>query len=315
MTEIRTLEIKVGLVSIAGILLLIVGITLGKGYNVSVSQKTIAFRFQNSGGIQESAPIMVNGVKRGYVSSVKNDQGTVRITGLVDDVDDFRNDIFAKILILEITGGKKIEINPGINTVKFDISKEIHGENTADIADLVAMVGEVSGDAKQLIRRLDTISGAATQLLADGKVVSQLRQTVENASHITQLMSNQLDKSVGDIDMIITNTKKITNILNETLKKNEPKIELLLTQLDETLNSARKLMTDAKKSLGNVDTLMFSFNSLAKDIKYGDGFVPKLLFDKQYGQKLDSTFTSLQQLLELIKQYGVNVNLRLGTRP
>jgi hypothetical protein len=40
-----------------------------------------------------------------------------------------------------------------------------------------------------------------------------------------------------------------------------------------------------------------------------------MLYDKQLGARLDSAINDLYDFLLVIKQNGVNVNLRLGTRP
>ncbi|MFW5701927.1 MAG: MlaD family protein, partial [Bacteroidota bacterium] len=112
MKEQRKTEIKVGIVSILSLALLILGITLGKDFSVGVSQITITMEFPRSGGIAPSAPVVVNGVKRGAVSQVRNHNGNVRITAEIDDISDFRTDAAAMITTMEITGGKKIDISP-----------------------------------------------------------------------------------------------------------------------------------------------------------------------------------------------------------
>lgn len=160
-------ELKVGLVSIAAIILLIIGITLGRGFSVSVSNQTIKFRFPNSGGIQLTSPVVINGVKRGSVSYIKNDKGSVLIEASIDDISDLHDDATAKITILEITGGKKIEINPGNASKNFDINKEIPGVTAADLSDLVTLGGEMVYDMKFLLKKLDTVSTTLTRMLRD----------------------------------------------------------------------------------------------------------------------------------------------------
>ena len=69
----RATEIKVGIVSVLAVILIIIGITLGRGVHVTVSQKTIKMRFPHSGSIKMTEPVLVNGVRRGMVESIKND--------------------------------------------------------------------------------------------------------------------------------------------------------------------------------------------------------------------------------------------------
>ena len=92
MKDTRSIEIKVGLVSILAVILFIIGITLGRGLYVSVNPVTVKIRFPNSGNIQISAPVFVNGVKRGAVASVRNDNGSVLVTADLDNVREFRRE-------------------------------------------------------------------------------------------------------------------------------------------------------------------------------------------------------------------------------
>lgn len=310
----RKLEIKVGLVSITAILLFIIGMTLGRGVSVSAS-KTIYLRFPSSGGIQNTAPVVVNGVKRGSVVSVKNQNGSVLITADIDDISDLKSDVTAKIVMLEITGGKKIEITPGKSQEQFDINKEISGVNASDIGDLLTMLGEVGTDAHLLVKRLDTISASISYMLADGKLVNKLNQTLDNVNEISVSTKNLLTNNTSDLNVTLKNLKELTNSLKITYNKTEPKIDTLLQKLDNTLNDVGILIDVADTTLNNADYLIGDLRGLTYRIQNGDGFATKLLFDKELSMKLDSTFITLKLLVEQIKEYGINANVRLGSRP
>src|ERR1043165_4308116 len=106
----RSTEVKVGIVSILAVALLIAGIMLGKGLGVGASH-VLTFRFPSSGGIDIGAPVTVNGVRRGTVTSVENANGAVVLKANVSNIDDLHADASAVISMLEITGGKKIEVS------------------------------------------------------------------------------------------------------------------------------------------------------------------------------------------------------------
>ena len=104
----KSKEIKVGIVTFVAILLFIVGMTLGRGYRISVDPTELNIRFPNSGGISPSAPVLINGVERGSVNSINPDNGSVLIKISLDDISDLNSDASARISMLEITVGKKI---------------------------------------------------------------------------------------------------------------------------------------------------------------------------------------------------------------
>ena len=311
----RKNEIKVGLVSLMAIILLIIGITLGRDYSVSVSTQTIKFRFPNSGGITSSSPVVVNGVKRGSVSFVKNDKSSVLIEATIDDISDLRQDVSAKITILEITGGKKIEINPGSKGDVFNVKNEIPGFTSADLSDLVSIGGEMVGDLKVLLKKLDTISTSLTGLLKDGKFTGQIKQIVTNADVLISDARNLLENNKTGLSASLKNLNVISEDVKNMLKKDEPKIDELLAKLDKALVTGQSVLGKADVSLETVDVLLKDLKSITNEIRTGNGFVSKLLYDKGTAQKLDSTLAGLNELVAFIKQNGVNVNVRLGTRP
>ena len=192
MSKHRTKEIKVGLVTLGAIVLFVVGITLGRGYSVSVTKQNITMRFPTSGGIQYSSPVMVNGVKRGEVTSVKNDNGGVIVTADIDNTNDLNSDCSARILIQEITGGKKIEIHPGISSEKFDRKSTISGSTPPDMGEIFALLGTAGSDAVSLVKKLDSISTSINALLADGKLTEKINSTAGNAQEIISNLNTLL---------------------------------------------------------------------------------------------------------------------------
>ncbi len=311
----RTKEIKVGIVSFIGIILLIIGIALGKGFSVSIDQKLVKFRFPNSGGIKISAPVVVNGVKRGSVQSITNDKQSVIIEAFVSSPADFRSDVSARITILEITGGKKIEINPGKSPQSFDLANEISGTTAADIGDLVALVGDVSGDAVALIRRLDTIAAAGTELLADGKFIADLKETATEANSLARNANTLLDDNYQYLSQSIKNIRILTGDLKDAVQKHEPSVGRIINQLQVVLDDTKSFLSGADSVAASATILINNIDDIAREIRNGSGFASKLLFDPDFMRQMDSTLTEMSKLIYQINNHGVNVNIRLGSRP
>ncbi len=311
----RNLEFKVGIVSLLAIILVILGISFGKGVGVSVTQKTIKFRFDNSGGIQVSNPIVVNGVKRGVVTLIKNDNGGVYIEGTIDDVSDLKSDAAAEISILEITGGKKIEINPGISNEKFNPKNEIPGITRADFTTLVNQGGDMLNDIHSLIVKLDTISSSLAEITANQKFINNFNSAVENTAEILQMTRQLLVENSGNIDLTLKNLRILSSDLVSLTKKNEPRLDSLIAQLDLTLKNSGKLISKADTSIIVLNSILDNVNDITNEIKRGDGLLTKIIYDKDFSTRLDSTLTVLFDFLTMVKQHGVNINFRLGTRP
>ena len=311
----KSAEIKVGIVTISAIIIFILGLSFARGCNVSVSQKTLKFRFNSSGGLQVSNPVVVNGVRRGVVTSVVNDKGSVLINAIIDETGDIMSDATAKISILEITGGKKIELNPGKFKHNFDINNEIPGVNSFDLGDLVTTAGDMSTDLIHILHRLDTLTDKMNEMFTKNNLAEKINNIVVNADVIMTDTKNILNQNEENINTTLKNVKLITTDLKKDYSKYEPRLDTLMTNLESALKSVKKLLVRADTSLEGVNLLLADAKGLTTDIRTGQGLVSRLIYDKVLSTKIDSTLKSVDDFLNLIKQYGVNVNLRLGTRP
>ena len=113
----------------------------------------------------------------------------------------------------------------------------------------------------------------------------------------------------------LKNMKVISTDLKLAIQTDGPKVDELINKLDKTLNSTKGIINNAEMTLNSANSLIQDLNDITKNIKSGSGFVNRLIYDKNLSIKLDSTLNNLTGLVEMIKQHGVNVNLRLGTRP
>ncbi len=311
----RKKEVRVGIVALLSLIVLIAGITIGKGLIVGVSQNTLSFTFPSSGGIEIGAPIFINGVKRGSVISTENINGGVAIAGSIDDISDLHTDAQAKISMLEITGGKKIDITPGISSGNLDISKPIAGTISADATELISLVGDLGADASVIVKRLDSVLAQANSLLSDGIVVKQLRNTIKNADELMITLNALMGDNKENMRNLIKDLGALAKDAKSAVNNNEPKLRSILIKLDSLAGSGQRLMAKTDTALAGVTDLTVETKDMMKDIKTNGSFINKLLYDKTTSKAIDTTLQRVNDLLLKIHEHGLNANIRLGTRP
>lgn len=314
MQNSRSNEIKVGVVTLLAIAIAVFGIGYVKNSALTSSGDKVQFLFERTAGINNSAPIFVNGVERGKVSEVENFDGKVKVSGYLDSKDDLKADATASIMILEITGGKKIDINPGKSDQSFS-GEYIPGVSVSDLSELVSIVNDVSGDAINLIRRLDTISASVNRIIRDTSFIYDVKETASNARELSANANTFIKNNSNKLNKIIDDLSEISDRLNRTLEKNEPKISQIIDDIDETINNANQLINSANSSAESINNLVADIDQLINDIKTEKSIINKIIYDKEFAAKLDSAFTDLGSFVKLIEEHGVNVNLRIGTRP
>lgn len=311
----RKKEVRVGIVALLSLIVLIAGITIGKGLIVGVSQNTLSFTFPSSGGIEIGAPIFINGVKRGSVISIENVNGGVAIAGSIDELSDVHPDAQAKISMLEITGGKKIDITPGISSGNLDISKPIAGTISADATELISLVGDLGADASVIVKRLDSVLAQANSLLSDGIVVKQLRNTIKNVDELMITLNALMGDNKENMRNLIKDLGALAKDAKSAVNNNEPKLRSILIKLDSLAGSGQRLMAKTDTALAGVTDLTVETKDMMKDIKTNGSFINKLLYDKTTSKSIDTTLQRVNDLLLKIHEHGLNANIRLGTRP
>ena len=308
----RSTEIRVGIVSILSIALLIGGIMLGKGVSFDPSRKQITIRAESSGGVESGSPIVVNGVKRGQVTNVVNQDGTVLISAEMDDLSDLHADATARVMILEITGGKKIEIIPGTSAQAFDASKEIPGTISADLSQLIATLGDVSGNAVSIVKRLDTLSGSLTDLARDGQLVNDVRTITSEGAVFVKDMRSWFAANKDPLSQSIRDLRSIASQLRTSIDKNEPKVSRLVDRLDATLTSIDGTIGKADRALTNADSLIRRIDSVMIEVRSNKGLLNAMIYDEKFADRFDSTLYWIRAILQDARNKGVNVNVGLG---
>jgi phospholipid/cholesterol/gamma-HCH transport system substrate-binding protein len=271
--------------------------------------------FPNSGGMKPSAPVVVNGVERGKVSSIENNVDSVLITATLDRIDDITTNARARISILEITGGKKLEIFPGNSGSAITTDFVIRGRTAADLGDLIADVGEVSDDLKSIIKGLDTLIVNANGLLGDTLLMANLRSTMDDASETMTRINRIVTNNEAEINSSISNLAEFSEELNTAVKRQSPNIEQIIADMKQVSEKAVTLVDKADTSLEDINKISADVRAIIDDIQNNESLLNKLIYDKALAERLDTVMYNLGTFVEKIEEHGVNVNLRLGTRP
>src|SRR5689334_10774442 len=94
-------DLKVGLTVLVGIVLLLVGIGLAKGWHIGGTRHLLHAKFPTAGGIEEGDPVYIRGIKHGTVAKINSPPGKeVDITMDIDQPEILHKDATASILVL-----------------------------------------------------------------------------------------------------------------------------------------------------------------------------------------------------------------------
>jgi len=315
MDSSRKTEVVVGLVSLLGTLLLIAGILIGEGFTYDPSKKVILLRLDHSGGLEAGAPVVVNGVKRGEVTSVGTDDGTVLAKLEIDNTDDLMSDASALVSILEITGGRKVEIFKGSSGTPFDGMKEIKGRTAADLSSLVTTLGDVSQDLVTLLHRMDTLTAVITRVMGDSTFAEDVQNLAHDGALLMRSTREWVENNKSQLTEAVKEMRATLNSVKTAIDKNEPTLAATLEKLDQRLTEIEVTVQKADNAIDNIDSLSRNVNGIVNDIRSNDGLMHAVLYDPHFKKSLDTLQRRFERLVEQIRQTGVNVNVGLGHRP
>ncbi len=314
MEELRRLELKVGLLTLGTLLLLLGSITWGRGWQLSVRTQEVVLYFPSGAGIEVGAPVLVNGVPKGSVRRIELRDGIVVLTARLDADVELRRDAHARILLQELTGGRKVELFPGTAAEPFPRRQPIPGTTAPDVGELVANLANFSEQLQRLSLRLDTTAAALNAVLTP-TTQRNLTTAIEELTLLAQQLRSLAEGSRASVEEGAENIALLSRQLRTLLEQNSPAI-------DRTLASLERLTRQAETTLSNADSLLVqlqrsstTLEELLSALRSRKTLAGRLLQDERLALQVDSTVSQLRDFLHQIQRYGVNVNVRLGTRP
>lgn len=303
-------EVKVG---IFAVLVLLAGWGVARflqGADLfSKTNKYYAY-YEQVGGIQPAASVVIQGVKVGSVSRISLNEDPTKGVELELSVEkrfSIPADSKAKIFSDGIMGGKAVEIVYGKSTEVLADKGVIESESSVD---LLQMAGDEFGDLKgRLVAVLDNL----TQTLEG---VNKL--VADNTENLTHIISN-VDSVTGDVCEMLSNEKAHLeqalasfSAFSKSLGDNAGQIDSIIDNLQ--LFSAQ--LSEAKL-VESIEGVMTQLDGVLAMVNEQDGSVGKLLKDSALYDNLASASNNLSLLLEdLQSNPGRYINVSVfGSNP
>ena len=299
----RKTEIKVGIATIVGIILFIWILSWAKNFSLSATEQSILVSFKNVSGLEMGDEVSINGVKKGFVDSY-NIQGDAVIVKLsLENDTHLKEDAVFRIAMLDLMGGKKVEIYPGVSPNALDYSKVQIGSFTADIGSVMAMVGDAQGDINSSIKDVKITLTALNNYLTDKQINNGIKSSIDNLSEVSRKLNLMMEENRENLRKLISNSVDLSEEAKTFLNKNKDEIGNSLTELKSLLEKTNSLVTKA--------------DDFADEIKNKKNNLGRLLYDEDLYTSLTKSITQLNELTNLILEQlkgdgfkvGANVDL------
>lgn len=283
-------EVKIGIIGIVTLAVLIWGINYLKGRNILSSTYTLETYFNNAGGLEPSAPVLMNGVKIGYIDEIElrpGDARPIKVTMSIEKSYPVQMGSVAVLFSADLLGSKAIRMEASTGHQNLGDGDTIESLIEPDM--LSSLRGELTPVAHQISALAVSLDSLATGL--DQLVGSEAtRLTIEHLSAISGSLKTSLARG-GTLDQSFRNLESFTSMLKAQ--------EDDLASLTGHLNSVSQSLDSA-----GVDRLTIElteaahqFNLLLGQINSGEGNLGKFVYADSLYLNLDNLVADLDALI------------------
>ncbi len=297
----RKTEIRVGLTVLVGILVFIWILGWAKNFSLQSNEQFVKVRFTNVSGLEIGDQVTVNGMRKGYVKEMTVEPNNVVVELSIDNDIKLKEDASFAISMLDLMGGKKVEVFPGSSSTNYNKNKISSGTFYADIPSVMSLFGSVQDDLVAILKDVKVSLHSLNKYITDEKMSSDVKTSLSNLSLLTDKLNIMLAENRSDIKSLTKNAVELTETSNQLLSSNK-----------ENIN---QLFADLKNVFQKSDTLLTDLNNLTKETMNQQNNVGKLLYDEDVIKDLKQTLKQVNDLtsilIEQLKNDGINVDANI----
>ncbi|MCF0210022.1 MAG: MCE family protein [Bacteroidales bacterium] len=298
--KLRT-EYQIGLIGLATIIILIVGVSFLKGKTLFSGQQTYYAIYDNVQGMHESNYIYCNGLKVGYVAKItpmskKNDKFLVKIS--VDKNIEIPVDSKLTLYSDGLLSGMALKIEAGQSSKMLNPKDTLIGRVEQG---LMSSVEPMMGNLSSILARIDTLTYTLNRTI-DQQSSQNIKSTLANINSISERLDNMAKNVDGliaqdkqKLDKIVSNVESITaNIAN-----NNEAITNIISRFDNITDTIQK--NNIGQTLASVNSSLQNLNLMLNKIERGQGNIGLLLNDEGLYSNINSAAKNLDLLIQDLK--------------
>lgn len=288
-------KLKVGLFCIVAVIIFYLGACFFKGVS-AFGKKTYYYAvFENTGGLQESNAVMLNGYKIGQVTKVSIlSDNPVRLCAelMITEPVNIPKDSKVQVAPKDLLGGTVVNILFGNDT------QMLQAKDTMATYVVPQMTDGIDGLKAQLasiLTSVDTIALSLKDVLSPEGGAGDLKATLSNLEETTANLNDILGDNKVKVNRLVTNLEQFSG----TLQSVSPQLETIVNNLDHISDSIAKanvtqLINDAQKTISDVQLVV-------EKIQQGEGTVGQLVTNDTLYTNLENSLHSLDELLKDLK--------------
>lgn len=297
MKEQQRNEIKVGLTVVVGVLILLAGFSVFKDWGIGRSEYRLQIHFSHSAGLESGEQVSVNGVRSGKVVSVELEDGGVLVSALIESDVRIYEDARPVIQMLELMGGKKIEIRQGSDGKPVEPGHVLKGYVDPDISGALGLLGEMKGDVQNIAMQSDSLLRNLNAIVGDRHFIQSLKETAANLHVLSAELRSYMAHNSENINELTVNLTSLTGRVDTMLVELQPAVKGSLEKSDRVMLGADSLITDVR--------------GLVNEIRNSRGMLHTAIHDTSLVGRMDRMLMKLDTLTTILIEGEFNTSIDL----
>lgn len=288
-------EFSIGLSVIIALIVLYFGIEYLKGNNIFKPANYYTVSYTNVAGLQQSAPVTINGFKVGLVREIEyeyNNPGHVKVEMSLDKELKLPQGTKA-VIVTDMLGTSSIELQMSANSTFHNVGDNLIGEQATGLMgsvtnDILPAVSAIVPKIDSLLTSLNAIASNPAIPNTFTSLESTMTDLRASSARLLQVM-NTMPPIAGDAKQVMANAKQMTENLNTVAT-------------DLTAVSAQIKEMPLQATMENIHQTSQTLKSLMQQLNTPNSSLGMLLYDKQLYNNLSNASASLDSLLIDVKK-------------
>lgn len=289
---------KVGILTIAGIVMLYLGYKFLLGSNLFVQGSTYTIDYNYIPGLKKGDPVQINGFQIGRVVDIRLTdpvEGVIDVdVNITEDVD-IPDNSTAVIRSADLLGEKYIDLDLGDSKNYLASGDHLSGDIEADITN------QIKDELRPLTEKVQSM------------IVSVDTAITVMSSIFTPTFKDDFENSIRNIKMTLESFNNSARMLDEMLAKQQPEIEGIIEDVaeitgnvqdnEESLNSIIQNLANLSDSLASInwvglttdiDEAVTTLDEILVKVNEGDGSLGRLVNDEELYNSLQKIAANLE---------------------
>lgn len=297
-------EVKIGAFGLVIVVLFIIGLNFIKGKDILHKHRTYYAVFSSTQGLQDAAPVLVNGLGIGKVTNISfvKNSSKILVELTVYNSITIPSNTIVRIFSPDILGTKNIEFVLGDalteaqsgDTLRSEVQMTLTEEVNRQIAPVKAKAETLLSSLDTMVTVLQSVFNAETRHNLNESFL-RIRTTLTNLESTSFNLDTLVYGQRKRMERILFNIESIT----ENLRKNDANISRTLDNFSAISDSIAK--ANIAKTITNLNKVLSDVSVVTERINSGQGSAGLLINDTKLYNNLEKSSKELDALIRDMK--------------